>query len=68
MKKFLIAQKLHMSQIFSADGKVIPVTILKAEPNKVTQVKTLEKDKYLGVQVGFGRKKKISKAQAGHIR
>jgi ribosomal protein L3 len=46
-----------MSQIFTKDGKVVPVTILKAAPNKITQVKTTDKDKYQAVQLGFGRKK-----------
>jgi len=50
-----------MSQMFTKDGKVVPVTILRAGPVKVTQVKTLEKDKYLAVQVGFGKKKRGNK-------
>jgi large subunit ribosomal protein L3 len=66
--KFLIAQKLHMSQVFTKEGKVVPVTILKASPNKVTQVKTNEKDKYQAVQVGYGRKKNATKALAGHTK
>jgi large subunit ribosomal protein L3 len=66
--KFLVAEKLHMSQIFTPDGKVVPVTILKAQPNKVTQVKTSDKDKYQAVQVGFGKRKSASKALAGHTK
>jgi large subunit ribosomal protein L3 len=61
MPKFIIAQKLNMSQMFSKDGKVVPVTILKAGPIKVVQVKTMEKDKYTAVQVGFGTKKSGNK-------
>ncbi|HEX5429609.1 MAG TPA: 50S ribosomal protein L3 [Patescibacteria group bacterium] len=68
MSKFLMAEKLHMSQIFTPDGKVVPVTILKASPNKVTLVRSLEKDKYQAVQVGFGRRKKATKALAGHTK
>lgn len=68
MSKFLVAEKLHMSQIFTKEGKVVPVTILKAQPNKVTQVKTSDKDKYQAVQVGFGKKKNTSKALAGHTK
>jgi large subunit ribosomal protein L3 len=68
MSKFIVAEKLHMSQIFTKDGKVVPVTILKAVANKITQVKTSEKDKYQAVQVGFGRKKKATKALAGHTK
>lgn len=52
-----------MSQIFSDDGQMIPVTMIKAEPMKVTQVKTLAKDGYEAVQLGFGQKKKIAKPQ-----
>jgi len=46
-----------MSQMFLADGRVVPVTILKAGPVKITQVKSEDKDKYQAVQVGFGKKK-----------
>jgi large subunit ribosomal protein L3 len=68
MAKFLVAEKLHMSQIFTADGKVVPVTVLKSSGVKVTQVRTMDKDKYSAVQVGFGRKRKPSKALAGHTK
>lgn len=57
-----------MSQAFDDKGQVIPVTILRSAGNKVTQVKTAEKDKYTAVQVGFGKKKKINKAMAGHLK
>lgn len=57
-----------MSQIFNKSGQVVPVTILKAAPVKVTQVRTAEKDKYTAVQVGFGKKKNQSKARAGHLK
>jgi len=57
MPKFILAQKLNMSQMFTKDGKVVPVTILLAGPVKVTTVKTLDKDKYTAVQVGFGKSK-----------
>jgi large subunit ribosomal protein L3 len=68
MSKFIVAEKLQMSQIFTKDGKVVPVTILKAVANKVTQVKTSDKDRYQAVQVGFGRRKKATKALAGHTK
>lgn len=66
--KFIVAEKLHMSQIFGKDGKVVPVTILKAAPVKVTQVKTADKDKYTAVQVGFGKKRNHTKAALGHMK
>jgi large subunit ribosomal protein L3 len=68
MKKFLVAEKLHMSQIFASDGSVVPVTILKSSGVKITQVKTTETDKYSAVQVGFGKKKNPTKAAAGHTK
>jgi large subunit ribosomal protein L3 len=68
MSKFILAEKLNMSQIFAEGGKVVPVTILKAGPIKVVQVKTEDKDKYQAVQVGFGKKKKATKAAAGHTK
>ena len=57
-----------MSQMFTKDGKVVPVTILKAGPVKIVQVKTVDKDKYSAVQVGFGKKKKANKASSGHTK
>jgi large subunit ribosomal protein L3 len=68
MEKFIVAEKLHMSQIFDASGKVVPVTILKSSGVKVTQIRTQDKDKYTAVQVGFGKKKKPTKALAGHTK
>lgn len=66
--KFILAKKLNMSQIFEEDGKVIPVTVLEAGPAKITQVKTKEKDGYSALQVGFGKKKNLSKPLKGHLK
>ncbi len=58
-----------MTQIFKADGTVIPVTAVLATPNVVTQVKSKDaKDGYNAVQIGFNAAKKIKKAQAGHLK
>ncbi len=54
MKKAILGTKLGMSQIFMADGTVIPVTVVVAGPCAVTQKKTIEKDGYEAVQVAFG--------------
>ncbi|MDA1334423.1 MAG: 50S ribosomal protein L3 [bacterium] len=54
MKKFMLGKKLEMSQIFEEDGTVVPVTVIKATPIEVTQVKTDEKDGYKAVQVATG--------------
>lgn len=57
-----------MTQFFGPDGKVQPVTEICAAPNRVTFIKTKEKDGYEALQLGFGEKKHASKALAGHIR
>jgi large subunit ribosomal protein L3 len=67
MSKFILAQKVGMTQIYQ-DDKVVPVTVLQAGPVVVTQVKTKERDGYCAVQVGFASKKKISKALKGHLK
>ncbi len=57
MKKAILATKVGMTQIFSEDGTLTPVTVLKAGPCVVTQIKTKDKDGYDAVQVGFEDKK-----------
>jgi len=68
--KFILGTKEEMTQIFTEDGKVVPVTVVNAGPVKVTQVKTTDsKDGYSAVQVGFGSKKEknINKSERGHM-
>lgn len=67
MSKEILARKVGMTQIFSDDGVLTPVTVLQAGPCFVTQVKTVEKDGYSAVQVGFEeiREKLISKGEKG---
>lgn len=69
MKKGLIGKKIGMTQIFTEDGKVIPVTVVEAGPCVVTQKKTMENDGYEAVQVGFGDVKinKVNKPMKGHF-
>ena len=55
---FILGQKLGMSQVFDDQGKVIPVTLIKAGPCIVLQKKTLQKDGYAALQLGFLPKKK----------
>lgn len=59
-----------MSQIFDQEGNVVPMTLLKATPNLVLQIKTKEKDGYSAAQVGFGERKpkNIKKPQKGHFK
>jgi len=68
--KFFLAKKLYMTQLFDATGNVVPVTVLAAEPNVITQIKTVEHDGYMAVQVGAGerRAKTVSKAVVGHTK
>ncbi|MBR4742739.1 MAG: 50S ribosomal protein L3, partial [Oscillospiraceae bacterium] len=54
MKKGIIGKKLGMTQIFTEDGSVIPVTVIEAGPCPVTQKKTVETDGYEAVQLAFG--------------
>jgi large subunit ribosomal protein L3 len=68
MAKFLLTTKLGMSQLYNEKGLLIPVTLLSAAPNVVTQVKTKEKDGYSAVQIGAGKKKNLSKALKGHLK
>ena len=65
MKKAILATKVGMTQIFSEDGTLTPVTVLQAGPCVVTQVKTVENDGYSAVQVGFvdKREKLVAKPQ-----
>lgn len=66
--KYLIGKKIGMTQRFLADGTAVTVTGIQAGPCKVTAVKSLEKDGYVSVQIGFDEKKKLSKAEAGHLK
>lgn len=55
--KAILGKKIGMTQIFTEDGTVIPVTVVQAEPNIITQVKTTENDGYNAIQVGFLERK-----------
>ncbi|MDD4715542.1 MAG: 50S ribosomal protein L3 [Oscillospiraceae bacterium] len=70
MDKAIIGKKVGMTQIFDADGKVIPVTVIEAGPCVVIQKKTAEKDGYAAVQLGFDdtKEKKLTKPQIGHLK
>ena len=66
--KGILGTKLGMTQIFDDEGRVIPVTVLRAGPCPVTQVRTMQRDGYNAVQLGFGEVKKVNKPLAGHFR
>ena len=67
--KGILGKKLGMTQIFTEEGIVVPVTVVEAGPNVVTQVKAVEKDGYNAIQVGFedAKEKSLNKPQKGHL-
>lgn len=69
MKKGIIGRKLGMTQIFDENGKVIPVTVINAGPCTVVQKKTIEKDGYTAVQLGYADlpERKATKPMKGHF-
>lgn len=68
--KFILGTKQGMTQIFRADGTVVPVTRIQAGPCVVTQVKTVDKDRINSVQIGFGKQKsfRLNQAVKGHLK
>ena len=69
MKKGIIGRKVGMTQIFDEKGNVIPVTVIEAGPCVVAQVKTVEKEGYNALQLGFGevKTKHMNKPEMGHF-
>ena len=65
----LVGRKRGMTRIFTDEGVSIPVTVIEAQPNRVTQVKTVDSDGYRALQVTAGsrRPSRVSKSQAGHF-
>ena len=65
----IVGRKVGMTRIFAEDGASIPVTVIEATPNRVTQLFTVENDGYKALQVTAGTKKasRVNKAQAGHF-
>ena len=69
MTKGLVGRKCGMTRVFTDDGVSIPVTVIEAQPNRITQVKTVETDGYRALQVAAGSRKasRVSKPAAGHF-
>ena len=65
----LVGRKCGMTRVFTDDGVSIPVTVIEAQPNRITQVKTVENDGYRALQVSAGSRKasRVSKPEAGHF-
>ena len=68
--KGILGKKIGMTQVFTKEGKLIPVTVVEVEPNVVTQIKTVEKDGYDAIQLGTEtiREKLSTKAETGHAK
>ena len=66
----LLGKKLGMTQLYAEDGKLVPVTVIQAGPCQVMQVKTMERDGYRAVQLGFDdrRRKNATKPESGHAK
>ncbi len=65
----ILGRKLGMTQVWSDDDRLVPVTVIEAGPCVVTQVKTEKKDGYSAIQIGFGdiEERKVNKPMAGHF-
>ena len=68
--KGILGRKLGMTQVWDADNRVVPVTVIQAGPCRVVQLKTPERDGYAAVQLSFGETKqsRVSKPELGHLR
>ena len=67
MSKGILGTKLGMTQVFTEDAEVVPVTVLRAGPCPVVQVRTVERDGYAAVQLGWGTRRKANKPTRGHV-
>lgn len=65
--KMILGKKIGMTRLYNKEGKILPVTLILAGPCYVTQIKTIEKDGYNAIQIGFEKTKKIKKPQRGHL-
>jgi len=65
----LVGRKCGMTRVFTEEGESIPVTVIEAQPNRITQIKTVENDGYRALQVSAGTRKasRVSKSEAGHF-
>ena len=68
--KGILGRKLGMTQVWDAENRVVPVTVIQAGPCRVVQLKTPERDGYSAVQIAFGetRERKINKPELGHLK
>ena len=66
----ILGKKIGMTQLFTEEGESVPVTVIEATPNRVTAVRTEEKDGYTAVQLGYGEvaERKLTRARLGHLK
>ena len=69
MSKAILGKKLGMTQIFTEEGAVVPVTVVEASPNVVVRVKTVDTDGYNSIQIGYGdiKEKHLTKPVQGQV-
>ncbi len=65
--KGILGTKLGMTQVFDDENRVVPVTVVQATPNTITQIKRPETDGYTAVQLAYGARKHVNKPAAGHL-
>jgi large subunit ribosomal protein L3 len=65
--KGILGEKLGMTQVFTEDGRAVPVTVIAAGPCRVVQVRTPERDGYSAIQLGYGDRRRTTKGLAGHF-
>jgi large subunit ribosomal protein L3 len=65
--KGILGTKLGMTQVFDEENRVVPVTVVQAEPNTVAQIKTTDNDGYTAIQLAYGTRRRVTKPIAGHL-
>ena len=64
----LLGRKIGMTQVFAADGTIVPVSVVAVEPNTVTAIRTQERDGYTAVQIGAGTARRLTKPRLGQLK
>ena len=69
MVKGILGKKVGMTQIFDAEGRVVPVTVVTVDPNVVSQVRTVDNDGYSAAQIGFEdiHERRLTRPEQGHL-
>jgi large subunit ribosomal protein L3 len=67
-RKGLLGKKVGMTRIFAESGEIVPVTVIQAGPCFVTQVKSVERDGYSAIQIGYQHAKRLNRPEKGHLK